>query len=38
MRIPDETREQSAVKFAVLFPHLGERKQRLPMAAEAHGL
>ncbi|MGW2825773.1 ISAzo13 family transposase [Streptomyces sp. NPDC001443] len=38
MRIPDETREQLAVKFAVLFPHLDERQRRLLMAAEARGL
>jgi hypothetical protein len=38
MRIPDETREQLAVKFAVLFPHLNERQRRLVMAAEARGL
>ncbi|MFE9812271.1 ISAzo13 family transposase [Streptomyces sp. NPDC005548] len=38
MRIPDETREQLAVKFAVLFPHLNERQRRLLMAAEARGL
>ncbi|MEV8036277.1 ISAzo13 family transposase, partial [Streptomyces sp. NPDC086182] len=38
MRIPDETRDQLAVKFAVLFPHLNERQRRLLMAAEARGL
>ncbi|MGA5499483.1 ISAzo13 family transposase [Streptomyces cinereoruber] len=38
MRIPDETRDQLAVKFAVLFPHLDERQRRLLMAAEARGL
>uniref|UniRef100_UPI000D14F965 ISAzo13 family transposase n=1 Tax=Streptomyces hirsutus TaxID=35620 RepID=UPI000D14F965 len=38
MRIPDETRDQLAVKFAVLFPHLDERQRRLLMAAEAQGL
>ncbi|MFI7182125.1 ISAzo13 family transposase [Streptomyces anthocyanicus] len=38
MRIPDETCEQLAVKFAVLFPHLNERQRRLVMAAEARGL
>lgn len=38
MRIPDETREQLAVKFVVLFPHLDERQRRLLMAAEARGL
>lgn len=35
MRIPEETRDQLAVKFAVLFPHLDERQRRLLMAAEA---
>ncbi|ADI11701.1 hypothetical protein SBI_08583 [Streptomyces bingchenggensis BCW-1] len=38
MRIPDETRDQLAVRFAVLFPHLNERQRRLLMAAEARGL
>ncbi|GAA2444909.1 hypothetical protein GCM10010421_40280 [Streptomyces glaucus] len=38
MRIPDETRDQLAVKFAVLFPHLDERQWRLPAAAEARSL
>jgi hypothetical protein len=38
MRISDETRDQLAVKFAVLFPHLDERQRRLLMAAEARGL
>ncbi|MFH8739514.1 ISAzo13 family transposase [Streptomyces sp. NPDC017964] len=38
MRIPDETRTQLAVKFAVLLPHLDERQRRLLMAAEARGL
>ncbi|MDI3424095.1 ISAzo13 family transposase [Streptomyces luteolus] len=38
MRIPDETRAQLSVKFAVLFPHLNERQRRLLMAAEARGL
>lgn len=38
MRIPDETCDQLAVKFAVLFPHLDERQRRLLMAAEARGL
>ncbi|MEU6072003.1 ISAzo13 family transposase [Streptomyces sp. NPDC047082] len=38
MRIPDETRDQLAVKFAVLFPHLDERQRRLLMAAEARVL
>jgi hypothetical protein len=38
MRIPDETRDQLAVKLAVLLPHLDERQRRLLMAAEARGL
>ncbi|MFE4054424.1 ISAzo13 family transposase [Streptomyces sp. YIM B13518] len=38
MRIPDETRDQLAVKFAVLFPHLDERQRRLLAAAEARSL
>lgn len=38
MRIPDEIRDQLAVKFAVLFPHLDEPQRRLLMAAEARGL
>ncbi|MER0484697.1 ISAzo13 family transposase [Streptomyces sp. Edi2] len=38
MRIPDETRDQLTVKFAVLLPHLDERQRRLLMAAEARGL
>ncbi|MFF3343280.1 ISAzo13 family transposase [Streptomyces flavidovirens] len=38
MRIPDETREQLALKLAVLFPHLDERQRRLLMAAEAQTL
>ncbi|MFI1931373.1 ISAzo13 family transposase [Streptomyces sp. NPDC020330] len=38
MRIPDETRDQLAVKFAVLFPHLDERQRRLLLAAEARTL
>ncbi|MCX4635010.1 ISAzo13 family transposase [Streptomyces sp. RPA4-5] len=38
MRIPDETRDQLAVKFAVLFPHLDERQRRLLVAAEARSL
>ncbi|MFI9600286.1 ISAzo13 family transposase [Streptomyces sp. NPDC052043] len=38
MRIPDETRDQLAVKFAVLFPHLDERQRRLLMGAEVRGL
>src|SRR3954467_4000985 len=35
MSIAGESREQVAVKFAVLFPHLDERQQRLLMGAEA---
>lgn len=35
MGIPGKTREQLAVKFAVFFPHLNERQQRLLMGAEA---
>src|SRR3954452_25387235 len=35
MGIAGESREQVAVKFAVLFPHLDERQQRLLMGAEA---
>jgi len=38
MRIPDETRDQLAVKLAVLLPHLDERQRRLLMAAEARAL
>ncbi|MGW6413426.1 ISAzo13 family transposase, partial [Streptomyces vinaceus] len=38
MGIPDETRSQLSVKFAVLFPHLDERQRRLLMAAEARVL
>ncbi|MFF0561705.1 ISAzo13 family transposase [Streptomyces sp. NPDC004266] len=38
MRIPDETRSQLSVKFAVLFPHLDERQRRLLLAAEARVL
>jgi hypothetical protein len=38
MRIPDETRNQLSLKFAVLFPHLDERQRRLLMAAEARAL
>ncbi|MEV0185927.1 ISAzo13 family transposase [Streptomyces sp. NPDC050625] len=38
MRIPDEARDQLAVKFAVLLPHLDERQRRLLMAAEARAL
>jgi hypothetical protein len=35
MGIAGETREQLTVKFAVLFPHLDERQQRLLLGAEA---
>ncbi|MER6274306.1 ISAzo13 family transposase [Streptomyces sp900105755] len=35
MGIPNETRDQLAVKFGVLFPHLDERQRRLLMGAEA---
>ncbi|MEU6875728.1 ISAzo13 family transposase [Streptomyces sp. NPDC046751] len=38
MRIPDETRDQLALKFAVLLPHLDERQRRLLMAVEARVL
>src|SRR4051812_50078244 len=38
MAIAGESREQVAVKFAVLFPHLDERQQRLLMGAEARML
>lgn len=38
MRIPDEIRDQLAVKFAVLFPHVNERQRRLLMAVEARVL
>ncbi|MET9888578.1 ISAzo13 family transposase [Streptomyces sp. NPDC006430] len=38
MRIPDETRDQLCMKFAVLLPHLDERQRRLLMAAEARAL
>jgi transposase len=38
MRIPDETRDQLAVKLAVLLPHLDVRQRRLLMAAEARAL
>ncbi|WLQ39901.1 ISAzo13 family transposase [Streptomyces laculatispora] len=38
MRIMDETRDQLALKFEVLFPHLDERQRRLLMAAEARSL
>ena len=35
MGVAGESREQLVVKFAVLFPHLDERQQRLLMGAEA---
>ncbi|WP_330457560.1 ISAzo13 family transposase [Streptomyces sp. NBC_00820] len=35
MRIPDETRDQLAIKFGGLFPHLDERQRRLMLGAEA---
>ncbi|MFJ9034725.1 ISAzo13 family transposase [Streptomyces sp. NPDC102274] len=35
MRIPSEVRDQLALRFGVLFPHLNERQQRLALAAEA---
>ncbi|MFG2407952.1 ISAzo13 family transposase, partial [Streptomyces brevispora] len=38
MRIMDEARDQLALKFEVLFPHLDERQRRLLMAAEARSL
>ncbi len=38
MRIPDGTRSQLSVKFAVLLPHLDERQRRLLLAAEARVL
>ncbi|MGY1503588.1 ISAzo13 family transposase [Streptomyces sp. QTS52] len=38
MGIPDATRDQLAVKFRVLFPHLDERQRRLLMGAEARVL
>ncbi len=37
MRIPDESCDQLAVKFAGLFPHLDERQRRLLMGADARG-
>ncbi|MGW1411758.1 ISAzo13 family transposase, partial [Streptomyces sp. NPDC002403] len=36
--MPDETRSQLFVKFAVLFPLLDERQRRLLLAAEARAL
>jgi hypothetical protein len=38
MSIPDETRSQLSVKFAVLLPHLDERQRRILLAAEARVL
>ncbi|MEU0823034.1 ISAzo13-like element transposase-related protein, partial [Streptomyces mirabilis] len=38
MGIPDAMRDQLAVKFGVLFPHLDERQRRLLMGAEARVL
>ncbi|MCM1951096.1 ISAzo13 family transposase [Streptomyces sp. G2] len=38
MRIPDETRSQLSLKFAVLLPHLDERQRRLLLATEARVL
>ncbi|MCX4537756.1 ISAzo13 family transposase (plasmid) [Streptomyces sp. NBC_00841] len=35
MRIPSEVRDQLALRFGVLFPHLDERQQRLALATEA---
>jgi transposase len=35
MRVPMEVREQLAVRFEVLLPHLDERQQRLALAVEA---
>ncbi|MFE4692542.1 hypothetical protein ACFRH6_21115 [Streptomyces sp. NPDC056749] len=35
MRIPHEIRDQLSAKFAVPFPHLDERQQRLLMGTEA---
>ncbi|MER5619372.1 ISAzo13 family transposase [Streptomyces sp. NPDC002215] len=35
MRISESIRDQLALKFAVLFPHLDERQRRLLMATEA---
>ncbi|WP_406448837.1 ISAzo13 family transposase [Streptomyces sp. NBC_01622] len=35
MRIPSEVRDQLALRFGVLLPHLNERQQRLALAAEA---
>ncbi|MGW2770632.1 ISAzo13-like element transposase-related protein, partial [Streptomyces sp. NPDC001275] len=38
MRIPTEVRDQLALRFGVLFPHLDERQQRLALATEARPL
>ncbi|MFF5011405.1 ISAzo13 family transposase, partial [Streptomyces phaeochromogenes] len=38
MGIPDATRDQLAIKFGVLFPHLDERQRWLLMGAEARAL
>ncbi|WP_411146301.1 ISAzo13 family transposase [Streptomyces sp. x-80] len=35
MRISSDVRDQLALRFGVLFPHLNERQQRLALAAEA---
>lgn len=35
MGISESTRDQLALKFGVLFPHLDERQRRLVMGAEA---
>lgn len=35
MRISSEVRQQLALRFVVLFPHLNERQRRLALAAEA---
>jgi hypothetical protein len=35
MRIPGEVREQLALRFLALFPHLNERQQRLLVGVEA---
>ncbi|MFF4648228.1 ISAzo13 family transposase [Streptomyces sp. NPDC001389] len=35
MRISSEVRDQLALRFGVLFPHLNERQQRLALATEA---
>ncbi|GAB2817742.1 hypothetical protein GCM10027073_56760 [Streptomyces chlorus] len=34
MRIPSEVRDQLALRFGVLFPHLDERQRRLALATE----